>query len=151
MVSRANSDDEGLAVAVRLSLLSPDDVNAQAAQPPAGGSAPANDISRRTTLPSDEEDKFEIIAAIFDKRVNRLHRSASTSDEARSSTLPNETDEDDLELASQLPDDIYDEQVKELNRRRESRTAIEDSPASLLMAMSPVEVRVTLSIYLGID
>jgi hypothetical protein len=69
---------------------------------------------------------------------------------ARSSIIPSESDENDLQLAlnlSQLPADTSDDigQVNELERRRVSRTAIENCLASLLMEMSLGEVPSTLS------
>jgi hypothetical protein len=153
--------EEELALALRLSLLSPDDVDEQAVQLPSGESTPANDVSRPTTLPDNEDDDVALALRLshlspddFDEQVARLYRRgpAPTGEDVRSSTPPNESDEKDLELAlnlSQLPADLFDEQVSQLDRRGESRTAIEEILASLLMAMSLVEVRTTSTLYLG--
>ena len=69
--------------------------------------------------------------------------SASASEKASSFTPPNESDEDDLELAlnlSQLPADIFDEHVNELSRRRGLSATLEDALASLFTTTSLVRV-----------
>jgi hypothetical protein len=139
MVNRGNSDDV---------------VGEQAAQLLLGGSASINDVSRPTALPGDDKNDLALVLRLsqlpsddFDEQVARLcrTRSAFASDEARSSTPPNERDEADLE-----PADTPDGQVSKLNPGRESYTAIEDSRAPLPMAIPLVEVRTTsLKIGLG--
>jgi hypothetical protein len=147
MAGLANSDEEHLALALSLSLLSSDDFDEQIAEPPPQGSGSANHPSRPRTPTSDEKDDLALRLSLlppddFDEQVARLHHKASAS-ETRSPAPPNESDEDDLELAlflSQLPVDIFEEQVRALNQRRESRTAIGDSLASFLTVMSLVQV-----------
>jgi hypothetical protein len=160
MASPANSDDEeDLALALRLSQLSSDDFDEQIAQLPPEGSASANHTSRSRTPTGDGDDKDDLALLLrlsqlssddFDEQVPRLYRleSAPVIEKARLSTSRNQRDEDDLELAlnlHQLPADVYDEQVNKLSGRGESRTAVEDRLASLLMAMSLVEVWTTPS------
>jgi hypothetical protein len=98
MASGANSDDEELALALRLSQLSSDDFDEQL---PTERLASANHTSCPCTPTSDEKDDLALALRLsrlssndFDEQVARLHRtgSASTSKEA-----PNESDEDDLE------------------------------------------------------
>jgi hypothetical protein len=162
MASLVDSDDEEVfALASRLSRLSSDGFDEQIAQLPPKGSASADYTSHLHTPNSDEKDDLaltlrtpQLLSDDSDEQVTRPYRTGSspTSEQARSSTPPNESDGDDLDLAlnlSQLPVDTFDEQRSELNRRRESRTAIGDILTSLLMAMSPVEVRTTSSLSLG--
>ena len=136
MVSRANEED---LVPARLS---PNDFDAQLAQPPPGRSVPANHIP----TPSDEKGDLALASRLsqltpdhFGEQAARFHcmGSAPASEKAHPFTPPKESDEDDLEV----PADILDGQASELNRRRESCTAVEDSQASLPTAMSRVEVR----------
>jgi hypothetical protein len=156
MANPANSDDEeSLALAFSLSQLSCNDFDEQIAQLPSEGSASTNHISRPRTPASDEKDDLALALRLsllpsngFDEQLTQLHHTGSTSagEEARSSTRPNDSDENDLEIAlnlSQLPADIFDEQVSKLNRPKELRTAIEDRLASLLAAMSFAQVRMT--------
>jgi hypothetical protein len=163
MASLAKLDDEEiLALTLGSPQLSSDDYfDEQIAQLPPEGSASANYISRPHTPTSDENDDLALVLRLsllpsedFDEQVARLHRtgSASASEEARSSTPPNESDEGNVDLAlilSQPPAEIFDEQARGLNQRRESRTAIEDSLASLRTAMSLVQVRTTPSLCPG--
>jgi hypothetical protein len=156
MASPPNSGNEEnqeiLSPALNLSQLSSDNAGEQIAQVPPEGSASASHISRPCTPTRDEKDDLALALRVsplpsdFDEQVARLHRtvSAPISQRARSSTPPDETDENEYE-----PADTSDEQGSELNRRRESRMAVEDDMASLLMAMSRVKVRTTPSLYLG--
>jgi hypothetical protein len=160
MASRANSDDEDLALALRLSQLSSKDFDEQIARRLPEGSASANYISRSYTPTREEKDVLALASRLsllpsddVDEQAARLHctGSASASEETHSSTPPNDSDENDLELAlslSQLPADIFDEQVSRLNRTKEPYTAVEDSLASLLAAMSFAQVRTTPLSYL---
>jgi hypothetical protein len=158
MASPANSDDEeSLALALSLSQLS-HDFDEQIAQLPSEASASTNHISRPRTPASDEKDDLALALRLsllhsndLVEQLTQLHHtgSASASEEARSSTPPNDSDENDLEIAlnlSQLPADIFDEQVSELDRPKELHTAIEDSLASWLAAMSFAQVRMTPSL-----
>jgi hypothetical protein len=149
MTSLADSnDEESLALALTLSQLSSDDIDEQIAQFLSEGSVSANYISRPRAPTSDMEDDLALALRSsllpsddFNDQVALLHCTGSTP------TTPRyESEENDIELAlnlSQLPADIFDEQVSEPNRPKEPRTAVEDSLASLLTAMSPVEVRTT--------
>jgi hypothetical protein len=151
-----NSDAEDIfALALRLPQLSSDDFDEQIAQLPPEASASANHIYRPRTPTSDDKEDLALALRLsllpFNEQVTSLHRAGSTfvSEDARSSTLPNESDEGDVELAlilSQLPADTFDEKVSELNRLRESRMTVEDSLASLLAAMSLAEVRMVPSL-----
>ena len=70
--------------------------------------------------------------------------SASANEKASSSTPPNDSDEDDLELAlnsSQLPADIFDEHVNGLSQWRGPRAALEGALASSFTTMSLVRVQ----------
>ena len=65
--------------------------------------------------------------------------SAPVSEKARSSAPPSESDEDALELAlnlSQLPSDIFDEQVEELSRRMGPHAGLESALASFFTLVS---------------
>jgi hypothetical protein len=160
MASLTDSGDEDtLALALSLSQLSPDDFEEQFAQLPSEGSASANHIPRPRPPTSDEKDELALALRLSQlpsddlEQVARLHRtrSASASEEAHSFTTPNASDGDGVKLAlilSQLPADVIDELMRELNQRKESRTAIENDLASLLPAMSVVQVQTIPSIYL---
>jgi hypothetical protein len=151
MASPANSDDEeGLALALSLSKL-PHDFDEQIAQLPSEGSASTNHTSGPGTPASDEKDYLALALILsllpsndFDEQLTQLHHtgSASAGEEARSSTRPNHSDENDLEIALNLSQ----QQVSKLNRPKELHTAIEDSLASLLAAMSFAQVRMTPSL-----
>jgi hypothetical protein len=141
MASLADSDDDAF--------------DKQTAPFPPERSAPAYHASRPRTLTSDKDNELALALRLslllsddFGEQVARLHgtESASASEGARSSTSPDECDEDDLEPAptsSQLPADIFDEQVRGFNQQRASRTAIEDGLAPLPTAMSFAEVWAT--------
>jgi hypothetical protein len=141
--------------------LSVDDFDKQAAQLPLEESVPENPISRLRTPTSDEEDDLALALRLslltsddFDEQVARLHRmgSVTASEKAYSSTPPNETGENDLGPAlnlSQWLADILDEQVSGLDRRRDSRTAIENSLAPPPMATSLVQVWTTPSLCIS--
>ena len=156
MASFINSDgEEALALVLRLSRLPLDDFDEQIAQLLPNGSASANRTSRPCTPINDQEDDLALALELsmqspdnFDEQDVQLPHTQSTpiSRNARSCTPPNENYEISLEQAlylSQLPADIFDEQVSELNRRWESRTAAEDRLASFLTGMSLVEVCMT--------
>jgi hypothetical protein len=162
MASLANSDDEeNFSLALRLSQLSSDDLDPQTAQLPPEGLASANRTSRPRTPTNGEKDDLALALRLsrlssddFDEQLARLHHtgSASANEEAHSPIPPNESDKDDVELTlilSQPPADIFDEQVRGPNQRRESRTAIENSLASLPVATSLVQVRTIPSLCLG--
>ena len=157
MASLANSDDEDLVLALRLSQLpsNSNDFDEQIAQLPLEGPASAEHISRLRAPTSDEKDDLGLALRLsllssdeFDEHVARLHHMGSASASAFEDTHPlippSERDEDDLELApnlSELPADTFDEQVRELPQRRQSATAVGDSLAALLTAISLVQVR----------
>jgi len=158
MTSRANLDEEDLALALTLSQQSSNDLDEHLTQLPTEGSASANHISRPCTPFNDEKDDLALALRLsllssddFDEQVTQLHRAgpAPMSEEAHSSTLPNESNEDDLELTlnlSQLPADIFDEQVNELNRRRMRMT---QTAAEMAISLGEVQVRITLFLYLN--
>ena len=114
MTSLTNSDgEEDIPLAWRLSKLSPDEFGEQLAQ-----LRPEGSMSHPCIPTSDEKDGLasalrlsELSSDDLDEQVTRLHcmESAPASEKTRSSAPPNESDEDDLELAlnlSQLPADI---------------------------------------------
>ena len=147
MASLANSDDEDLALVLRLSQLSSNDFDEQIAQLPPEGSASVEHISRWHAPTSDEKDDLALALRLsllssdeFDENVARLHPMgpASLTKDVRPLIPPSERDEDDLELApssSELP------AVRELPQQRQSPMAIGGSVASLLTAISLVQVR----------
>ena len=159
MISHAGStnDDEELTVALRLSQLSSDAFDEQVAQlhPEDPESAWADHTLGATTLRGDE--KIDV-APVPDSPLRSPHEQdtqpqssepAPASDEGRQATSSNDNSEPDLEFlltSSQLPADIFDEQVGELDRRRESRTA---TVASLRTAMSLPEVQTSSFLFLN--
>jgi hypothetical protein len=167
MASPTNSDDDerlalAFALAFRLLQLSSDDFEERIAQLPPEGSAPGNHISHPHTPTTNVTEDLALASRLSllpssddsNEQVARLHRMgpASASEEAQPPTPPHESDEDDVEpvqVLAQLPADVFGAQVRGLNQRRVSRTAIEDGLASLLEAMSLVQVRMTPSLYLG--
>lgn len=156
MTSLADSNEENLTLALRLSRLSSDAIDEQISQFLPEGSVSTNHISRLRTptgdmATSDMEDDLALALRLsllpsddLNDQVTRLHRTGSAP-----TTPHNESKEDDLDLAldlSQLPADVFDDQVSEFNRPKESRTAVEDSLALLLTTMSVVEVRTIIHI-----
>jgi len=100
---------------------------------------------------SDEKDDLALAVRLssdgFDKEVPHLGsipKRYPPTGEAHPTTSPVVDNECDIELAltlSQLPADLFDEQVMELNRRKEARPSMEGTPASSHTATSPSEVR----------
>ena len=147
MPSLTNSDsEEDVALALKLSKLSPEEFDEQLAQFHLEGSMPGSHPCARTSEKDGLASALRLSQLSSDEQVTRLHcmESASAGEKASSSAPPNEGDEDDLELAlnlSQLPADLFDEQVNELSRRVGPHAALEGALASLLTAMSLVRVR----------
>ena len=152
MASPANSDDEDLALALRLSQLPSNDFDEQIAQLPPEGSASVEHMSRWHTPTSDAKDDLALALRLsllssdeFDEHVAQLHHmgsaSASASEDTHPLIPPSERDEDDLELAPNLSELPADEQARELPQPRQSPMAIGDDLAALLTAMSLVQVR----------
>ena len=150
MPSLTHSDgEEDIALALRLSELSHDEFDEQSAQFRPERSTPG---SHPCTPTNDEKDDLVLALRLsqlssndFDEQATRLHcmESGLASEEARSSTPPNESDESDLEPAlnlSQLLADIFDEHVNELSRQKGPRAALEGALASLYTATSIVRV-----------
>ena len=148
MASLTNSDaEEGAALALRWSKLSPGEFDEQLARLRPEGSMSG---SHPCTPTSDEKDDLALALRLsqlssdgIDEEVTRLYRmeSAPAGEKARSSVPPNESEEDDLELAlglSQLPTDSFDEQV---SRQSGPPAALEGALTSLFTAMSLVRVR----------
>jgi hypothetical protein len=150
------NDDEELALALRLSQLSFDAFDEQVAQLHPGDSEPAwADHTLGATTPRG--DGKDDVAPAPDLPLRSPHEqdtgtqpqsteSAPASDEGRQATSSNDNSEPDPEFPpalSQLPADIFDEQVGELDRGREPRTATEDRVASLHTAMSLPEVQIS--------
>lgn len=150
MVSHASSniEEEDLALALRLSQLSLDTFDEQVTQLRSASHLPCP-----TTPRGDGKDNLALASDMSQRSPNASEEqvtqpcpsgSAPTGNEASQTTPPIEYDEDNVELLlmlSQLPADIFDDRVGELNQRKESRAAVEDSLAPLLTAMSPVEYR----------
>ena len=150
MPGLTNSDgEEDDALALRLSKLFFGECDEQLAPFRPEGSMPG---SHPCTPTNDEKDGLALALRLsqlsshdFDEQATRLHcmESALASEEARSSTPPNESDEGNLDLAlnlSQLLAGIFDEHVNELSRQRGARAALEGALASLFTAMSIVRV-----------
>jgi hypothetical protein len=82
----------------------------------------------------------------FDEQVAQLQSQEAAPVDAspRQPTPLGQNDEDDLGLAlnlSHFPAEIVDEQVGDLHKRRETRRAIDDVPASLSAERPGPEVR----------
>jgi len=156
-----STDDDGeLALALRLSQLSSDAFDEEAAQLHPGDFEPAgaDHTLGATTLRDDgKDDAFPAPNLPLQSPHERdtqpqSGESTPASDESHQATSSNHDSEPDLEFLltlSQLPADIFDEQVGELDRRRESRTTTEDRVASLHTAMSLLEVQTSLSLLLN--
>ena len=153
-------DEEELALALRSSQLSSDAFDEQTAQVHPGDSEPAGaDHSLGATILRDD-GKDDVVPAP-DLPLRSPHKqdtqpqssqSTPASDGSHQATSSNDDSEPDLEFLlalSQLPADIFDEQVGELDRRRESQTATENRVASLRTAMSLLEVQTSLSLLLN--
>ena len=152
MASVTNSDAEDVALALRLSKLSPDEFHEKIPPHRPEGSMSGSHPCTPTT---DDKDGLALASRLsqlssddIDEQVAQLNPMESTpaGEKARSSAPPNEGDEDYLERdrnLSQLPASIFDGQANEHSRQRESRMTIEG--ASLFTAMSLVEVRTTPS------
>jgi len=148
----STNDDEELAQALRLSVLSLDAFDEQVAQLHPEDSEPAwaDHALGAATLCGDGRD--DAVAAP-DSPLRSPHEQDTqpqssepvpANDEGRQATSSNDNSEPDLEFLltlSQLPADIFDEQVGELDRRRESRAVTEDRVASLRMEMSLLKVQ----------
>jgi hypothetical protein len=153
MVSFAGSNEEedDLALALRLSQLSSDAFDKKVVQLHREGlasaertSRPATDREGDLTLDLDAPRQYHGTA---EEQRTPLHSIRSAGGEASQITPGN----DDLELAlrlSQLPVDLFDEQVEVLNQQTQSQTVDQDSLPSLLTEMSLSEVQVSLSLCL---
>ena len=159
MASDTNSNiDEDLALALRLSQLSSDAFDQCVSQLRPEQSASAGSTPCPPTPRSDREHDMAMVSDISqrslhdsEEQFSRLHSSESAP-AAYQTGPPDEYDEDDLELVlrlSELLADIFDEQVGELNGQRESRGTDDNNVASLLAAMSFLEVWMALPPYLS--
>jgi hypothetical protein len=152
-MSDMSSDDdaEDLALALMLSQLS--SVNKQAADFISDMLAEADSVSD-----SSDENNNDVVSLVDppkqsssgSRRLSHSTEFGLASDGALSTASPNAPDDDDLELALKLsllqPND-FEDQVGELNRRREFHAAVEDGPSSSLRPMSVVEVWMTPSLW----
>lgn len=150
-----DDQDQDLALALRLSQLPFDDSDEQIAQLPPESYASANHGSHSNAPISEEDDLAAALSLSLissddlDKQVAPPHStgSAPAGEEIPLSITPNESDTDSLDLAlilSQLPADVFDEQVSGLNGRAESRMVADGSPASRFF----IEVWSTRSLYI---
>lgn len=156
MVSFAGSNEEedDLALALRLSQLSSDAFDKKVVQLHREGLASAERTSRPATPRRDREGDLTLdldaprqYHGTAEEQRTPLHSIRSAGGEASQTTPGN----DDLELAlrlSQLPVDLFDEQVEVLNQQTQSQTVDQDSLPSLLTEMSLSEVQVSLSLCL---
>jgi hypothetical protein len=135
---RAKSDDdEELALALKLSQLSPDEFDERVTQFYPFGSASADHASLPAMSPSDEEDVLALTLGLsrlsadeFDQQVAQLHhkRSVPATDIAHPSTPPDNNEDGGLEPAltlSQLLDGNFDG----LTVRREARRVVNEALA----------------------
>ena len=148
MISHTGStnDDEELALVLRLSQLPFDAFDEQVAQLHRGDSEPAwaDHTLGTITLGGDGNDDVAPAPGLPLRSPHKQDtppqscESAPASDEGRQATPSNNNSEPDLHpTLSQLPVDIVDEQVGELDRRRVSRT---DRVASFRTAISLLKV-----------
>jgi len=155
----STDDEEELALALRSSQLSSDAFDEQAAQLHSGHSEPAGaDHTLGATALRDDGKDNEAPAPDLPLRSPhgqdtqpQSSESTPASGEGHQTSSPNDDSEPDLEFLltlSQLPADIFDEQVGELDRRRESRTTTEDRVASLLAEISLL-VQTSLSLLMN--
>ena len=154
-------DDEELAPALRLSQLSSEAFDEQTAQLHPGDSEPAGADHTLGTATALHDDGKDDVAPAPDLPLQSPHEqdtqpqsseSSPASDEGRQASSSNDDSEPDLEFLltlSQLPADIFDQRVGELDQRRETPTATEDGVASLHTAMSLLEVQTSLSLLLN--
>jgi len=160
MISHTGStdDEEELSLALRLSQLSSDAFDEQAAQLHPGDSEPAwadHTLGAASALRDDGKDDLAPAPDLPPRSPHeqdtqpQSSESSPASDEGRQASSSNDDSEPGLEFLltlSQMPADIFDEQLGELDRRRESQTATEDRVASLRTAMSLLEVQMPLSL-----
>ena len=156
MASDTNSNiDEDLALALRLSQLSSDAFDQCVSQLRPEQSASAGSTPCPPTPRSDREHDMATASdisqrSLHEEQFSRLHSGGSApagKDASQTVSPDDEYDEDDLDLIlrlSELPADIFDEQMGELVGQRESRGADDDNVASLLAAMSFLEVWMAL-------
>ena len=150
--TNSNIDEEDLAPALRLSQLSSDAFDQCVSQLRPERSA---SVGSTPCPPTPRIDQEHDLATVPDISQRSLHvsgeqfsgldssGSALASKDACQTASPDEYDGNDLELVlrlSELPADIFDEQVGELVGQRESQGADDDNVASLLAAMSLLEV-----------
>jgi len=150
MASHTNSDAEGGDLPLRLPRLFPHAFDEHAPQLYRGPSASITSAPRLTTAPSDEKDNLVASSTLHhdatEDQVSQLPYSVSAPTGNNNPRFaPSEYYEDDLEVVlrwSELPAGIFDEQVGEYNRRRESSMMDQDDLVSLLTAISLAHVEV---------
>lgn len=152
MASHADLDAGGEPVLALRSLQRPSDVlNAQIPRLHPGRSASAESSLRPTATLTDRNNDTMLNSDTsqrsgnYPEGVTQTHfgGSASAGNDTRR-IAPHEDYEDDLELAirlSKLPADAFDEQVNELNRRREVGVVINNDLASFPTSKPSVEVQ----------
>lgn len=149
MTSHTNprNDQDDLTLALKLSLLSSDAFDEQVAQLNPGGPSSAKPAHPPAITCSNDVDKCAPASNLSQPPSDTPDVPEGQGIEPHfipvdNQVAPvNEHSENDLDLAlmlSQLPADIFDEQVGELNQ---PRTAAEGDVASLRMAISVLEVR----------
>lgn len=125
-----NSEDDG-DDALQLALISADASNEDIAQLYPGQSASADDKSRLPASHSDEEDDLAPAPSLSHLPID-----------APPPTTPGSDDLEWVLNLSQLPEDIFDEQVRELHRQKEKAPmATEGVPAPLRGGNSGFQVR----------
>ena len=146
MTSHTNprNDQDDLALALKLSLLSSDAFDEQVAQLNPDGPSSAKPAHPPAIACSNDVDKCAPTSSPSQPPPDASDVPEGQGIEPHFIPVDNQmapVNENDLDLAlmlSQLPADIFDEQVGELNQ---PRTAAEGDVASLRMAMSVLEVR----------
>lgn len=157
MIGHSNPDiDEDPALALRLSPLPPDAFNEQVVHLHSEASGWADRESRPTTPRDGEKDNVASASDAPQRMAPAFDSSGQVAEPQSSGSAPIDNrachatpDEDDLELhlmLSQLPSDIFDEQVGELNRQGGAKTAEDDLLASLPAATPLLEVRTSSSV-----
>ena len=147
--SSPNTDEEELAVALRLSQLSSDAFDEHVSQLCPGPSELAKFAPFPTTRPRDND--LAIAPDIIPQRSSPNASEENVDRKAtRQITLPDECDEDDLQVVlrlSELPADLFDEQLGKRNQQGEPPVADGDSTVPLLTGMSFLQVWILLSPY----
>jgi hypothetical protein len=148
-------EEEELALALELSQISADAFDERVAQLQPGDWASNDHVSHATRPPNDDENNSapalgssQVSSGAFNEQLTQLHPQGSTlasgSENAHSFTHADEIDDEDVQLhlnLSQLPADIFDEQVRELTPQRGGGVTDEVTLASLRAALSLLQVR----------